>query len=79
MIRHKAALKFDFQSEPPAGPEGAFLSFHKGTASQSGGSLKAPVTGTHGWYWNNPTDQNVGIKLRVSGFYSETKQMESGR
>jgi len=32
MIRHKAALKFDFQSEPPAGPEGAFLSFHKGTA-----------------------------------------------
>ena len=70
-----ANLKFDFHGEPAAGPQGAFLSFHKGTASQSGGSLKAPFTGTHGWYWKNPTDQNVVIKLRVSGFYSEIKRM----
>ena len=70
-----ANVKFDFHGEPAAGPNGAFLTFHKGVASQSGGSLKAPFTGTHGWYWKNPTDSNVTIKLRVSGFYSKLKKM----
>lgn len=69
-----ANLEFDFHGEPAAGPSGAFLSFHKGTASKSGGSLRAPFTGTHGWYWKNLTDKNVVIKLRVSGFYSEIKR-----
>ena len=68
-----ANLEFDFHGEPASGPSGAFLSFHKGTASKSGGSLKAPFTGTHGWYWKNLTAKNVVIKLRVSGFYSEIK------
>ena len=68
-------VKFDFHGEPAAGPDGAFLTFHKGTASKSGGSLKAPFTGTHGWYWKNPTDKHVVIKLRVSGFYSEIKRL----
>ena len=70
-----ANLEFDFHGEPASGPSGAFLTFHKGTASKSGGSLKAPFTGTHGWYWKNLTDKNVVIKLRVSGFYSEIKRM----
>ena len=69
-----ANLEFDFHGEPPSGPSGAFLSFHKGTASKSGGTLRAPFTGTHGWYWKNLTDKNVVIKLRVSGFYSEIKR-----
>ena len=68
-------VKFDFHGEPAAGPAGAFLSFHKGAASKSGGSLKAPFTGTHGWYWKNTSDTDVAIKLRVSGFYSEIKRM----
>ena len=70
-----ATVKFDFHGEPTAGPEGAFLSYQKGSASQSGGSLKAPFAGTHGWYWKNATDSNVVIKLKVSGFYSEIKRM----
>lgn len=70
-----ANVKFDFHGEPAAGPQGAFLTFHKGTASGSGGTLKAPFTGTHGWYWKNTTQNNVVIKLRVSGFYSEIKRM----
>ena len=69
-----AELKFDFHGEPAAGPAGAFLSFHKGTASKSGGSLKAPFTGTHGWYWKNTSDRDVVIKLRASGFYSAIKR-----
>ncbi len=70
-----ANVKFDFHGEPASGPEGAFLSFEKGVASQSGGSLKAPFSGTHGWYWKNTTAKDVVIKLRVSGFYSEIKRL----
>ncbi len=69
-----ANLEFDFHGEPASGPSGAYLTFHKGTASKSGGTLRAPFTGTHGWYWKNLTDKNVVIKLRVSGFYSEIKR-----
>ena len=68
-------VNFDFHGEPVNGPNGAFLTFHKGTASSSGGSLKAPFTGTHGWYWKNPTNSHVVIKLRVSGFYSDIKRL----
>ena len=67
-------VTYDFHGEPAAGPVGAFLSFHKGSASRAGGSLKAPFTGTHGWYWKNESDRNVVIKLRVNGFYSEIKK-----
>ena len=69
-----AEVKFDFHGEPVAGPAGAFLSFHKGAASKSGGSLRAPFTGTHGWYWKNTSDRDVVIKLRASGFYSAIKR-----
>lgn len=69
------AVKFDFHGEPAAGPNGAFLTFHKGTARSSGGTLRAPFTGTHGWYWKNPTSRPVIIKLRVSGFYSDIKRL----
>ena len=67
-------LKFDFHGDPATVPTGAFLTFHKGSASRAGGSLKAPFTGTHGWYWKNESDRNVAIKLRVSGFYSAIKR-----
>ena len=67
-------VQFDFHGEPVAGPPGAFLTFHKGSGSRSSGSLKAPFTGTHGWYWKNESNSNVVINLRVSGFYSEIKR-----
>ncbi len=70
-----AEIRFDFHGEPSAGPDGMFLTFKKGSATKSAGSLRAPFTGTHGWYWKNPTMATVAIKLRVSGFHSELKRM----
>jgi hypothetical protein len=70
-----AAVKFDFHGEPAAGPQGAFLSFEKGSASKAAGVLKAPFAGTHGWYWRNSTPSTVVIKLKVSGFHTEMKRM----
>lgn len=70
-----AGLTFDFHGEPAAGPQGAFLSFEKGSAAKGAGTLKAPFAGTHGWYWRNPTAATVVIRLKVSGFHTDMKRM----
>lgn len=70
-----ASLTFDFHGEPAAGPQGAFLSFEKGSAAKGAGTLKAPFAGTHGWYWRNPTAATVVVRLKVSGFHTDMKRM----
>lgn len=35
------------------------------------GSLVAPFSGEHGWYWLNVDDKPVTIKLTVSGYYDK--------
>jgi hypothetical protein len=47
-------------STPPSGGEGY-------------GSLVAPFSGEHGWYWVNVSDQPVTITLFLKGYYSEIK------
>ncbi len=37
------------------------------------GSLVAPFTGEHGWYWLNVTDGPVTIKLTVTGYFTKLK------
>jgi hypothetical protein len=37
------------------------------------GSLVAPFSGEHGWYWLNITDKTVTIKLTVTGYFNELK------
>lgn len=35
------------------------------------GSLKAPFTGVHGWYFKNESEQDIEVKLAVAGFFQE--------
>jgi hypothetical protein len=39
--------------------------------SGNNGSLTAPFTGEHGWYWLNYNDFPVAISLTVTGFYDD--------
>lgn len=39
--------------------------------SESGGTLIAPFTGTHGWYWRNKNTTPVTLTLNASGFYTD--------
>ena len=38
----------------------------------------ARFAGIHGWYWQNPTEGKVTIKLTTAGFYSESLEFRSG-
>lgn len=65
-----AKLYFDFHGEPEGDTTGYFKSFKETTGSQSDGVLKAPFTGSHGWYWKNNTQTPVRVTLKTKGQYS---------
>ena len=64
-----AALFFDFHGEPEGDTSGYFKSFKVSTDKESSGSLTAPFTGIHGWYWKNNTASPVVVTLNVKGEY----------
>ena len=63
------SLKFDFHGELEGDKSGAFTSHKAGTAASDSGSLKAPFTGTHGWYWENTGTQPATVTIKTDGIY----------
>ena len=39
------------------------------------GSLIAPVSGEHGWYYRNDTDGEIVIDLRVTGYFDRVRDL----
>ncbi len=64
-----SALYFDFHGEPQGNTTGYFKSFKESIQSESSGTLVAPFTGLHGWYWENKTNSVVTINLKTRGQY----------
>ncbi len=65
-----ASLYFDFHGEPQGNTTGYFKSFKESTQSESSGTLVAPFTGAHGWYWENKSRSPVVINLKTRGQYT---------
>ena len=66
-------MYFEFHAEPTEGdyPEDYYMSYLIGDGSTGGhGTLVAPFTGRHGWYFLNLTENPVTVKLQVSGYYT---------
>lgn len=70
------AVLFDFHAEPDVKPEAADSEYFESYDTQDDegngqahGTLVAPSTGIHGWYWENPSGETVTIKLVSSGFF----------
>jgi len=65
-------VNHDFHGEPVNARQDEFESFiDEKAVSQSSGTLIAPFTGVHGWYWKNTTAVPVKITLQASGFYTD--------
>jgi hypothetical protein len=60
--------EYDFHGESDKDPEHA-ISYKAGMGDEMHGSLIAPYTGIHGWYWNNKHDKINGIRLKMAGTY----------
>ena len=67
----------EFHGEPDDGPEGYFESYDKATRQGADGTLTAPYTGIHGWYWENTGGEPVTIRLTTAGFYNGALEISS--
>lgn len=64
-------VEFEFHAEPDGAPRGYAETYEKkGATAAASGTLTAPFTGIHGWYWENVTDRLVTVTLTAAGFYS---------
>ncbi len=73
-----ATVTHEFHGEPDENPE-KVVSYDKSDKKASNGSLVAPVTGIHGWYWENPGNEPVTVKVVSSGYYTYAMQFTSDR
>jgi hypothetical protein len=64
-------VNYELHAEPDGAPRGYAESFEKRAATQeASGTLTAPFSGIHGWYWENTGDQPVTVTLKSAGFYT---------
>jgi hypothetical protein len=70
---------FEFHAEPDGAPSGYAQTYEKGTdRATASGTLTAPFSGIHGWFWENPTDQPITVRLSASGFYTLSHEFRAG-
>ena len=65
----ESVLFFDLHGEPEADTTGYFESFAAANGNEMKGSITAPFTGSHGWYWLNRSDEEVIVNLKTQGIY----------
>ena len=70
-------LYTDMHGEPPNAGENEFTSYWKENQQSAGqGTLIARFEGTHGWYWQNMSEEAVMVTVEVSGFYQNIYEKE---
>ncbi len=75
-VAHGGSVEVDMHGEAQGAPEGEFTSYWKETSQASGhGAFEAPVTGRHGWFWQNLGAAPVTVTVKVSGFYQKMFQL----
>ncbi|GAB5453448.1 MAG: hypothetical protein Hals2KO_37760 [Halioglobus sp.] len=72
------AVLFDMHAEPDGAAPGYAQSFEKARAARRQGSYVAPFSGIHGWFWQNRTQRDITVTLRVQGFFRAAKELRDG-
>ena len=69
---------FDMHAHTVGMPDDEVPSFEQGTASQRMGSLHAPFTGLHGWFWENRSARTILVRVYSAGFYQTSTVFRDG-
>ena len=73
-------VNLDFHAEPDSGPRGYAQSYEtKQAVSEASGTMTAPFSGIHGWYWQNTGSQEVTVTLHSSGYYNLSHEFRDGQ
>lgn len=66
-----ATVNVEFHAEPDGAPAGYAETYEKQTGmTKAAGTLHAPFTGIHGWYWENTSTAPATVTLTSAGFYA---------
>lgn len=66
-----APVNYELHAEPDGAPRGYAESYEKRNATATAsGTLTAPFSGIHGWYWENTGASEVTVTLTAAGFYN---------
>jgi len=68
----------DFHADPhdvDNYPELYYVRYHESEEGAGSGSLVAPFTGNHGWYWLNIEENPVRIELDVHGYFDSIEEI----
>jgi hypothetical protein len=72
----RGALYEDFHAEPFNDLYDQPIRYAERTAVSAGnGTLRAPFSGHHGWYWRNENDYPVTITLQVAGYFTGFREL----
>ncbi len=72
-------VSYEAHAEPDGAPRGYAQSYEKGSdRATASGTLTAPFSGIHGWFWENPTDQPITVTLTTAGFYTLSHEFRTG-
>jgi hypothetical protein len=64
-------VNYELHAEPDGAPRGYAQSYEKESARErASGTLTAPFSGIHGWFWENTTDRDVTVTLTAAGFFT---------
>ena len=65
------SVNVEFHAEPDGAPRGYAETYEKQAGVQrAAGTLHAPFSGIHGWYWENTSNAPATVALTSSGFYT---------
>jgi len=80
-VKEGTQVYFEFHGEPTEGTwrKDYYQSYEKGESSAGQGSMVAPFTGRHGWFWLNIGDTPITIEVELSGYYSDFSRFGAGR
>lgn len=74
-----APVNYELHAEPDGAPRGYAQSYEKRDAvPQASGTLTAPFSGIHGWFWENTTDEPVTVTLQSAGYYTLAHEFRAG-
>jgi len=77
----KGIVYTDFHADPgenaaAAGyPDQYYIRYAESETAEGSGSLVAPFSGNHGWYWLNIEEEPITITLEVHGYYDRIEEL----
>ena len=72
-------VNVEFHAEPDGGPRGYAQTYEKSQGTEASGTLTAPFSGIHGWYWENTGDQPITVTLTSAGYYNLSHEFRANQ